>query len=56
MSEIDVKPQIASIHAFQGYEWLPYTHGEEVPVGEKRAFCVIERYENNRRNNRRSET
>ena len=37
-SEIDVKLQIANLNVCQVYEWLPYTHGEEVPTGEKERF------------------
>ncbi len=37
-SEIDVKLQIANLNVCQVYEWLPYTHGEEVPEGEKERF------------------
>ena len=37
-SEIDVKLQIANLNVCQVYEWLPYTYGEEVPVGEKKRF------------------
>ena len=35
---IDVKLHIAHLNECQVYEWLPYTHGEEVPVGEKERF------------------
>lgn len=37
-SEIDVKLQIANLNVCQVYEWLPYTHGEEVPEGEAERF------------------
>lgn len=37
-SEIDVKMQIANLNVCQVYEWLPYTHGEEVPDGEAERF------------------
>ncbi len=37
-SEVDVKLEIANINVSQVYEWLPYTHGEEVPEGEKERF------------------
>ncbi len=37
--EIDIKIQIAHLNVSQVYEWLPYTHLEEVPEGE------VERYE-----------
>ncbi len=37
-SEIDVKMQIANLNVCQVYEWLPYTHGEEVPEGEAERF------------------
>lgn len=37
-SEIDVKLQIANLNVCQVYEWLPYTHGETVPEGEKERF------------------
>lgn len=37
-SEVDVKLQIANINVSQVYEWLPYTHGEEVPEGDKERF------------------
>lgn len=37
-SEIDVKMQIANLNVCQVYEWLPYTHGEEVPEGAEARF------------------
>lgn len=37
-SEIDVKLKIADINVSQVYEWLPYTHGHEVPEGKKERF------------------
>lgn len=37
-SEIDIKMQIANLNVCQVYEWLPYTHGEEVPEGEAERF------------------
>ena len=36
--EIDVKLHIANLNVCQVYEWLPYTHGEEVPEGEAERF------------------
>ena len=35
---IDKKLLIAHFNESQVYEWLPYTHGEEVPVGEEARF------------------
>ena len=32
--EVEIKMQIAHLNVSQVYEWLPYTYGEEVPVGE----------------------
>jgi len=37
-SEIDIKMQIANLNVCQVYEWLPYTHGEEVPEGAEARF------------------
>lgn len=36
--EIDIKLKIATLNVSQVYEWLPYTHGEEVPAGEAERF------------------
>ena len=35
---IDIKLQIAHFNESQVYEWLPYTHGDEVPQGEEARF------------------
>ena len=35
---VDIKLHIAHLNECQVYEWLPYTHGEEVPAGEKERF------------------
>lgn len=35
---IDIKLQIAHLNVSQVYEWLPYTHEEEVPEGEAERF------------------
>jgi len=32
--EVEIKMQIAHLNVSQVYEWLPYTHEEEVPEGE----------------------
>lgn len=36
--EVDTKLQIADLNVCQVYEWLPYTHGEEVPEGKEERF------------------
>ena len=36
--EIDIKLKIATLNVSQVYEWLPYTHGEEVPADEAERF------------------
>lgn len=36
--EIDIKLQIANLNVCQVYEWLPYTHGEEVPESAEERF------------------
>lgn len=37
-NEVDTKLQIANLNVSQVYEWLPYTHGQEVPEGEAERF------------------
>ena len=37
-SEVDIKMEIANINVSQVYEWLPYTHGEEVPETDEERF------------------
>ena len=37
-NEVDIKLQIANLNVSQVYEWLPYTHGQEVPEGEAERF------------------
>lgn len=37
-SEVDIKLEIANINVSQVYEWLPYTHGEEVPETDEERF------------------
>lgn len=39
--EIDTKLAIANLNVSQVYEWLPYTHGEEVPEGEEERFAFL---------------
>ena len=39
--EIDTKLHIAHLNESQVYEWLPYTHDEAVPEGEKERFAFL---------------
>ncbi len=39
--EIETKLQIANLNVSQVYEWLPYTHEEEVPEGEEARFAFL---------------
>ncbi len=39
--EIETKLQIANLNVSQVYEWLPYTHEEEVPEGEEARFAWL---------------
>lgn len=39
--EIDTKLTIADLNVSQVYEWLPYTHGEEVPEGKEERFAFL---------------
>lgn len=36
--EVNTKLHIANLNVCQVYEWLPYTHGEDVPEGETERF------------------
>lgn len=39
--ELETKLQIANLNVSQVYEWLPYTHEEEVPEGEEARFAWL---------------
>lgn len=39
--EIDTKLKMADLNVCQVYEWLPYTHGEEVPEGKEARFAWL---------------
>jgi LmbE family N-acetylglucosaminyl deacetylase len=39
--EIDTKLHIAHLNESQVYEWLPYTHGETAPEGEKERLAFL---------------
>lgn len=39
--EIETKLQIAHLNVSQVYEWLPYTHEEEVPEGEEARLAFL---------------
>ena len=39
--QIDTKLKIADLNVCQVYEWLPYTHGEEVPEGKEERFAFL---------------
>jgi len=45
--EIETKLHIAHLNESQVYEWLPYTHGEVVPEGEKERFAFLKGMEIN---------
>lgn len=45
--EVDIKLQAAALNVSQVYEWLPYTHEEEVPVEPEARFAWLKGMEIN---------